>query len=486
MVAAALSKVLAPPYQVTLIESDDIATVGVGEATIPQMRLFNQALGIDEMEFVRQTNGSFKLGIEFVDWVQPGKRYLHAFGALGQDLGMLPFHSYWLRMRALGEGSELEDYALSAVAARHGRFAPVAKASGLPDMPVAYAYHFDAGLYASYLRRQAEARGVRRIEGLIDRVLLREPDGFVEAVQLAGGARVDGELFIDCSGFRALLIEGALQTGFEDWSHWLPCDSALAVPTENQGPPSPFTRATARAAGWQWRIPLQHRTGNGYVYCSAATERDQAERVLREQVEGPLLAEPRLIHFRTGKRRQLWKRNVVAIGLASGFLEPLESTSLYLVQSSISRLIQHFPSADFDPLNIAAHNQSADEEFERVRDFVILHYHLNQRSDSAFWRQCAQVCLPQSLRDKVELFRSTGRLLRAPGDIFGVESWLQVLIGQHCLPARYHPLADVLSLDENRYFLKSIRQGVQRQVAGLSLHESFIAANCAANIGRPT
>ncbi len=480
MVAAALSKLLDGSPRIELVESEEIGTVGVGEATIPQMRLFNAALGIDENEFVAATQGSFKLGIEFVDWGALGERYIHTFGGVGQGLGMVPFHHYWARMRATGQAGDISAYSVNALACRANRFAREVRLPDLPALQVAYAYHFDAGLYARFLRRESERRGVTRTEGRITHVEQRPGDGFVTAVVLDGGRRVEGDLFIDCSGFRGLLIEQTLHTGYEDWTHWLPCDRAVAVPCGSVSPLTPYTRATARGAGWQWRIPLQHRTGNGHVFCSRHISEDEATAQLLAQLDGPALAEPRPLRFVTGKRRKLWNRNVVAVGLASGFLEPLESTSLYLVQSSISRLIQFFPTLDFEPADIDEHNRQADEEFERIRDFIILHYRQTRRDDTPFWRQMAGMEVPETLQRKMNLFRSAGRLVQAHLDIFNPESWLQVMLGQGLQPQGHHPLAEQLTLDEGAYFLGSIRAGVERQVAAMPSHEAFIAQHCRA------
>ncbi|MCV2370856.1 tryptophan halogenase family protein [Roseateles oligotrophus] len=483
MAAAALAKLLDGSRSIRLIESEQIGTVGVGEATIPQMRLFNSALGLDEAEFVRQTQGTFKLGIEFVNWGALGERYMHAFGNVGQDLGLLPFHQYWLKMRGLGQTDGLGAYSLSEMAARAGRFSPQAAAPGPASapMPVAYAYHFDAGLYARYLRGFSEALGVRRTEGKIARVEQRAGDGFVSALVMEDGERIEGDLFIDCSGFRGLLIEETLKTGYEDWSHWLPCDRALAVPTENTGLSAlPYTRSTAHQSGWQWRIPLQHRTGNGHVFASKFISEDEACAVLLANLDGRPLAEPKPLRFVTGKRRKQWNKNVVAMGLASGFLEPLESTSIYMVQASISRLIQFFPSLAFSPVEIDAYNAQSDEEFARVRDFIILHYCQSSRVDSPFWRYCRELELPPELSAKIALFRASGRLFRSPQDIFTELSWLQVLVGQGLMPDAHHPLADLLTPDEGAYFLANIRAGIQAQVNAMPSHEEFIARHCKA------
>lgn len=480
MAAAALSKVLMGQVELHVVESEEIGTVGVGEATIPQIRQFNAGLQLDEAEFVRQTQATFKLGIEFVNWGGLVDRYMHSFGAVGQDLGMVAFQHYWLKARRDGRADDLSAYVLNTLAARAGRFAPEAHAPGLPPAPLHFAYHFDAGLYAAYLRRLSEAAGVRRHEGRVVDVRQRAHDGFIESLQLASGEVIEGDLFIDCSGFRGLLIEEVLKTGYVDWSQWLPMDRAVAVPCESAGPPPPYTRATAHGAGWQWRIPLQHRVGNGHVYCSRFISDDEATAVLLGNLEGRPLADPRPLRFTTGKRRQLWHKNVVAMGLASGFLEPLESTSLYLVQSGISRLIQFFPHAGFSQADIDAHNRQADEEFERVRDFIILHYKATERDDSPLWRHCRDMAVPESLQHKLDLFRHTGRILRAPQDIFTEVSWLQVLQGQRLQPRAYHPLADLLSADEAAHFVAGVGDAVRRQVASLPLHQDFIRAHCAA------
>jgi len=480
MAAAALAKVFEGGLKIRLVESDEIGIVGVGEATIPQMRLFNGALGLDEDEFVRRTQGTFKLGIEFVNWGQLGDRYFHSFGTVGQDLGLVQFHHYWLKMWRTGKAQAFDQYAINTVACLQGRFGREASGSGLPTVPVYHAFHFDAGLYAGFLRSYAQERGVHRTEGKIVGVQLRSDNGHVESVRLESGELIAGDLFIDCSGFRGLLIEQALQTGYEDWSHWLPCDRAIAVPCESAGPATPYTRSTAHGSGWQWRIPLQHRIGNGHVFCSRFTSEDEAAAVLLGNLDGARLAEPRTLRFVTGKRKKLWNRNVVAMGLASGFLEPLESTSIYLVQSSISRLLQFFPTKEFDPLNTERHNRLADEEYERIRDFIILHYKATQRDDTPFWRHCRTMEVPDELAHKMELFRRTGRLYRSPQDLFTEPSWLQVMLGQNLRPVDQHPMADVLTDDEAAYFLESIRKGVARHVASLPSHADFIAKHCKA------
>lgn len=481
MAAAALSKVLNRDYSIRLVESEEIGTVGVGEATIPMIKLFNQALELDEAQFVRETQGSFKLGIEFVDWGRAGDRYVHAFGRLGQDLGALPFHQYWLKMRRRGRAGALDEYSITAVAGRANRFMhPVADRPNSPLADIAYAYHFDAGLYARFLRRYAEARGVERIEGRVVDVALRGEDGFVEAVTLDGGRRVEGQLFIDCSGFRGLLIEQALKTGYVDWTHWLPCDRAVAVPCAPGGPITPYTRSTARGAGWQWRIPLQHRVGNGYVFSSRFLGEDEATATLMRNLEGEALAEPRTLRFVTGKRRKSWNRNVVAIGLSSGFMEPLESTSIHLIQSAIARLVAFFPSAGFDAVDIDAFNAQSDTEVDAIRDFLIAHYHVTGRDDTPFWNHVRTMDVPAPLARRLALFRSHGRVFREGSELFTEPNWTQVLIGQRCEPRGHHPLVDAYGDERVAGFLENIRGVIANCVQAMPTHEAFIARHCAA------
>jgi tryptophan halogenase len=480
MAAATLSKTLGPDVTIRLVESDEIATVGVGEATIPQIKLFNGVLGLDEDEFVRETQGTFKLGIEFVDWGKLGDRYLHAFGPVGRDLGLIPFHQYWLRHRQAGGETSLWDYCLNDIAAHAGRFGRLATVGDTKLPGLAYAFHFDAALYARYLRRYAEQRGVIRTEGKIREVTLREPDGFVESVVLENGEAIGGDLFIDCSGFRGLLIEGALKTGYDDWSHWLPCDRALAVPCARTEPLTPYTRATARAAGWQWRIPLQHRTGNGMVYCSRHMSDDEAAKVLMESLDGEALADPRPLKFITGRRKKFWNRNVVALGLSSGFMEPLESTSIHLIQSGLSRLLSLFPDKRFNPADIDEYNRQAGLEFERIRDFIVLHYKATTRTDTPFWRDCAAMEIPDTLARKIDIFRNAGRLYREDEDLFAEVSWLQVLLGQGIEPATHHPLADNLTGEQLTGFLSDLRQLLVGAARALPAHAEFIAAHCRA------
>ena len=480
MTAAALSRTIGRQVSIELVESEEIGTVGVGEATIPAIRLFNQLVGLDEDEFVRETRGTFKLGIQFQNWGQLGDEYMHAFGQFGQSLGLLEFAQYWLRGRREGVAGPLRNYSLNEMAARHGRFARIQRIPNTNLDGIAYAFHFDAGLYAAYLRKLAEASGVVRTEGRITNVCRNGETGHVESVQLESGAAVSGQLFIDCSGFQGLLIEQALETGYVDWTHWLPCDRAIAVPSQNAAQLRPFTQSIAHKAGWQWRIPLQHRTGNGHVFCSDFISEDEATAVLLANLEGEALADPRTIRFRTGMRKRAWNHNVIAMGLASGFLEPLESTSIHLIQDGIAKLISHFPNSGFDPVNVEAFNRRMQFDYERIRDFIILHYHANQRTDSDFWVQCREMDIPESLKAKLDLFQATGRLFRENEELFVEIGWFQVLTGQNIQPASYHPLADNLPPEQLQGFFEDVGRIIEATATQLPKHEDFIAQTCAA------
>jgi tryptophan halogenase len=481
MAAAALAKFLANGHtRIRLIESDEIGTVGVGEATIPTIQTFNRMLGIDEDDFIRQTQGSFKLGIEFVDWGKLGDRYFHPFGAFGQDLEGLSFHQFYLKLAAADGCAALWEYSPGSVAAGAGRFARVAGDPASPFARPGYAFHFDAGLYARYLRGYAEARGVERIEGKIVEVALRPSDGFVEAVTLADTRRLEGEMFLDCSGFRGLLIEEALGTGYEDWRHWLPCDRAVAVPTARTEEPVPYTRASARTAGWQWRIPLQHRTGNGYVYAGAHISDEAATDELLGQLDGTMLAEPRRLRFVAGRRRLLWNRNVVALGLAGGFLEPLESTSIHLIQTGIAKLLSLFPDRRFLATEANEYNRLMTAAFDGVRDFIILHYYATQRSDTPFWNAVRSMTPPDSLSAKLELFRTKGRFFRYDDELFSTASWVAVMLGQGIVPDGYDPIVDALDANKLAGAVERMRQDIRRTVGAMPTHADFIAQHCAA------
>jgi tryptophan halogenase len=483
MAAAALARVLGPSLSVRLIESELIGIVGVGEATVPHIKAFNNLLRIDEADFVRRTQGSFKLGIQFVDWGRLGDTYVHGFGtSIGPQLGLLPFHQYWIKARQAGRAQAIGAYALNTVAAPRGKF--MVSASDVPkDSPlsnIAYAYHYDAALYARYLRSYAEPLGVRRTEGIVEQVLLHPESGFVESLRLKSGEVIAGDLFIDCSGFRGLLIEEALHTGYLDFTHWLPCDRALAVPCEKVGPPTPYTRSTAREAGWQWRIPLQHRTGNGYVYSSRRLSDDEAAATLLANLDGRALAEPRLLRFTTGRRKKVWNRNVVALGLASGFLEPLESTSIYLIQTGIAKLLELFPREGFDEVLVERYNARSAFEFDRIRDFLVLHYHATERDDTPFWNQCRTMSIPPELQANIDLFRDSGRFYRNADELFADISWIEVMLGQRIEPRAYHPLVDQVPAEDVYRFVDGVGQTIERCVDAMPTHQAFIDRYCAA------
>jgi tryptophan halogenase len=484
MTAAALSNHLQGCH-ITLIESEEIGIVGVGEATIPQIRLFNTMLGLDEDEFVRETKGVFKLGIEFVDWGAIGETYFHPFGPFGLDMEGVSFHAFWQKLHHAGDPHRLEDYSLQATAAARRKFMRPIDAGNSPLSSIAYAFHFDASLYARFLRQHAEGRGVVRKEGKIVEVKQRGDDGFIEAVVTEKGERIEADLFIDCSGFRGLLIEQTLKTGYQDWSRYLPCDRALAVPCEGVKEPDPFTRCTARPGGWQWRIPLQHRVGNGYVYCSSFISDDEAAATLLANLEGKPLADPRPLRFVGGRRNRSWVKNVVALGLASGFMEPLESTSIHMVQSGIAQLMAMFPTRHFDQADIDRYNRIVQEEAERVRSFLVLHYNATRRDDSEFWNYCRTMPVPDELAEKYELFAGTGRIFREHQELFNDTSWMAVMVGQGLRSRTYDPVADVLSLDETRARLGHIRETIANSADYMPGHAQFIREHCAARMPEP-
>jgi tryptophan halogenase len=476
--AATLAKVFrgAGPT-ITLVESEEIGTIGVGESTIPPIVAFNRWLGLDEGQFLRETNATIKLGIEFPDWSHIGHNYFHPFGPIGTPMDMVAFHHFWLRRRQEGDTTPLTEYSLNTIAARTGRSPQPAADPQNPASRLAYAYHFDASLYAAFLRRRAEAAGVRRREGKIVDVKLRGEDGFIQSLTLSDGSNLEADFFIDCTGFRGLLIEGALKAGYEDWRQWLPCDRAVAVPCEGDGKLQPYTRATAREAGWQWRIPLQHRTGNGYVYCSRHTSDDQAAQTLLSHLEGNAIGEPRMLKFTTGRRRKFFYKNCLALGLAAGFIEPLESTSIHLIQSGIGRLMGCFPHRGFDPRDAEEYDRLTALEYQQTRDFIVLHYKLTTRQDSPLWRECGAMAIPDTLAYKWEQFRAAGRLVITSDELFTPQSWVAVAIGQGLIPEHYDPLADLpdgKSLSEQ---LASLRQLLDRTAQGLTPHRDFLAGN---------
>jgi len=482
LTAALLSQALGSQLEIRLVESNEIGTVGVGEATIPQIRHINAFLGIDEDDMLRAVHGTFKLGVQLNDFGRLGDSYLHAFGDVGLPLGLLSFHHYWLRSRGRPGSHGLWAHSLNAAAAVTNRFARLDSVPNSPLGGIKYAYHFDASLYGQYLRQRIKPGTVRRIEGKVIDVRLRADDGFIESLLLDSGETVEGEFFIDCSGFRGLLIEGALKTGYENWQHWLPCDRALAVGSAPGGPMRPYTQASARSAGWQWRIPLQTRTGNGHVYCSQFISDDEAAAQLLANLETEALGDPRPLRFVTGMRKLAWNRNCLALGLAAGFMEPLESTSIHLVQSGVSRLLAMFPDRHCDPLVIAEYNRQTRFEYERVRDFLILHYKATERTDTPFWRQCGAMEIPPELARRIALFRHTGLIFREADELFTETGWMQVLLGQRIEPAHHHPLADDLGEAQLDGFLADIRTLIGRAVNTLPPHDEFVARSCASPV----
>ena len=482
--AAAFARLLGQSLTIELVESEAIGTVGVGEATIPQIIRLNGILGIDEHEFLRATSGTFKLGIEFVDWGKLGSRYLHTFGDTGMNLGNVAFHHYWRRNAGADpEAKGLWDYSLHQLAASQARFGKLDRVGNTAMTGLAYAYHFDASRYALFLRAYSEARGVTRTEGIVQSVERNGETGDIAAITLANGSRVAGDFFIDCTGFRSLLLGDELGVGYEDWSRWLPCDRALAVPSERLPTLVPYTRATAKAAGWQWRIPLQHRTGNGHVYSSGFSSDDAAADVLLKGLETKALGDPRPIRFTTGRREAFWAHNCAAIGLSSGFLEPLESTSIHLIQSHVSRLIQLFPRAGDASAMRDEYNRRCTAEFAQIRDFLILHYHRTDREDTEFWRYCKHMAVPDSLTHKLELFAASGRVGRDADDLFRDASWVQVMLGQGIMPADYDPMADQIAPAQLGEFLANLRTLIGRAVGSLPSHEDYLRQHCPADAG---
>jgi len=472
MAAASIAKLLGKTVKVTLVESEDISTVGVGEATIPTLLTLHELLKIKEQDFIKAVGGTFKLGISFENWLDVGKDYIHSFGYTGKDCWAAGFQHFWLKGKERGIAKEYGEYCNEWVAAKNNRFAV------LPNQGLNYAYHFDSARYAAFLRKMAEEHGAVRVEGKIQQVHQDSDSGFITRLTLESGQEVEGDFFVDCTGFRALLIEQTLHAGFDDWQHWLPCDSALAVQTENIQAPIPYTRSIAHEAGWQWRIPLQHRTGNGMVYCSKFWSRDEAEAKLRGNLEGELVTEPRPIKFQTGTRRRHWVKNCVAVGLSSGFMEPLESTSIHLIQRAIVRFMQMFPHEGVRQPDIEEFNNQMMFEIENIRDFIILHYHVTERTDTPFWRHVRSMEIPDSLRHRINLFKETGRVFKVPTELFGENSWTQVMLGQGLYPEQYHPIANMMEDKELEDFLAGIHGSAQRLVSQLPEHQRFIDHYC--------
>lgn len=474
MAAAALSRQFGKMLDITLIESDEIGTVGVGEATIPPMRVFHKLLRIDEQAFMRATEATFKLGISFEHWGQEGESYIHSFGKTGKETWLAEFVHFWLRGREEGIAGSFGDYCFELQAAVAEKFA-----TG-PDLDLNFAYHLDATLYAKFLRKIAEGYGVKRVEGRICETQQNADSGFVETLVLQSGMAVHGDLFIDCTGVQALLIEKALRAGFEDWSHWLPCNSAVAVQTESLAPALPYTRSIAHKDGWRWKIPLQHRVGNGSVYSDRYLSDDEATGNLLRDVEGRTLNDPRVIRFQTGRRRENWKKNVVALGLASGFLEPLESTSIHLIMMGITRLMQLFPFTGFHDSLIKEYNRASKIEMERIRDFIVLHYKVTQRQDSRFWRGNKIMQIPQTLKERIQLFSEMAYAYQGEGELFRVDSWTQVMLGQGIVPKNYHGLADTMAQNELKSFLATMEKSIAQAVSTLPAHQDFVDQYCAA------
>ncbi|MGV8834849.1 tryptophan halogenase family protein [Cellvibrio sp.] len=479
MTAAVFAKVLGlKNYQIQVIESEEIGTVGVGEATIPSILALNKLLGIDEADFMRKTQATFKVGIEFVNWGRLGERYMHSFGAYGINIGLLHFYNYWLKLNRQGKSASVGEFSITAQAALQNKFMHPIASSNSPLSQIKYAYHFDASLYARNLRAYAEALGVVRIENKIISVNLRTSDGFIESLLLKNGETVDADLYIDCSGFRGILIEEALKTGYEDWSHLLLCDSAIAVQSKNMAPPPPFTRATAHTAGWQWRIPLQERTGNGHVYASRFMDDDVAKKTLLENIDGEPITEPKIIRFKTGMRRKFWNKNCVAIGLSSGFIEPLESTSIHLIQKSIATLFECFPTSGFNQVDIDKYNEKLQDDLLLIRDFVLLHYKATQRDDSEFWRHCKNMPVNESLRNKMALFENNGRIFRDNNELFTEESWIAVMQGQGMNASDYNPLVDALDDADLQRMVNDLKVAIANSVSAMPDHWDFVKHFC--------
>jgi tryptophan halogenase len=474
MAAAAIARTMGKAVDLTLVESELIGTIGVGESTIPPLVTYNRLLGINEADFMRATQATFKLGIGFENWKEVGHRYFHSFGSTGKDHWTAGFQHFWLNGLERGHHEPYDDYCLELSAAYAGKFAH------LPEDRMNYAYQLDSSLYAKFLRAMAEGDGAVRVEGKIADVELDAASGAITALKLESGQRIEADLFVDCTGFRALLIDGALQSGFEDWTHWLPNDSAIAIQTRSVRPPVPYTLAMAHDSGWQWRIPLQHRTGNGIVFSSSHLDKDAALERLLGNIEGDTLTEPNVLRFKAGVRRHQWVRNCVAVGLSGGFMEPLESTSIHLIQRAVLRLIRMLPLNEVSERDILEFNDQMLTDFLQIRDFLVLHYKATDRRDSEFWRYCADMEIPDSLTQKIELFRETGRVFRRNEELFAENSWVQVMMGQGIMPRSYHPIATKLSDAEMTKLLSTIRDNVARTVAGLPDHEAYVARYCGA------
>ncbi len=473
LAAAAISKVLGKNLDITLIESPEIGRIGVGEATIPTLRVFHKLLGINERELMAHVQGTFKLGIEFSNWANKGDKYFHSFGLTGKDCWACQFQHFWLAGKKYGIDVPFGDYCPESKAAR------LEKCSGEND-GINYAYHFDANLYADYLKAFSIKLGVKHVEGFIDKVIISPENGFIKSLLLKDGQNIEGDLFLDCTGFKAMLIEGALNTPWLPYGHYLPCDSAIAMQTELVRAPRPYTQAIAHDFGWQWRIPLQHRAGNGLVYSSRHVSDDEAINTLLKNLDGPAVTEPRVIKYRTGRRMKAWNKNCIAVGLTASFIEPLESTSIHLAMSAIYRLMRYFPQNEIVMSNVDEFNKQSSEEMDRARNFVILHYHATQRNDTDFWRYCKNMEIPEALAHRVQLFKDTAAIALEEKELFLNDSWVQVMMGQGIMPTAYHPIADVMGEMELKSFLRSLSGNVGEQVAAMPTHQQFINQYCKA------
>lgn len=480
MTAASIINAVGRNVQVHLVESEEIGIVGVGEATIPPIKLFNQRLGIDEATFVKETQGTFKLGIQFINWTRQGHAYFHPFGEYGVSFDLVPLHHYWVQAWKNGDASTLDDYTMAWAAASRYKFSAPSQDRRQVQSTFDYAYHFDAVLYGRFLRKYAEERGVTRHEGKVTQAHQSTESGDLTAVTLEDGRRIESDFFIDCTGFRGLLIEDTLKTGYEEWTHWLPCDRAIAVPCEKIEDAAPYTRSTAHTAGWQWRIPLQHRTGNGHVYSSPYMDDDEAQRILLDNLDGAPLADPRLLRFTTGRRKLFWNKNCLAIGLSAGFMEPLESTSLHLIQSGIMRFLALFPDRDNGQVLRDEYNKNTATEYERIRDFLILHYHATERQDSPLWAYCANMEIPDTLQRKIDQFRSYGNIVADELELFRNASWLAVYIGQNIMPEKIAPLAELRDHVPAKSRLDSLRSIMADVAEAMPTHQAFIDQHCKA------
>lgn len=485
MCAAGLAKLFDNTgLKITLLESEQIGTVGVGEAAIPHIRHFNQRLGIDEHEFIRRTNATYKMGIEFTDWGKIGDAYIHPFGSFGRRIDQVDFIHYWLKARSAGYTTPLSDFSLPIVACNQKKFDyPSADQTSLLSS-YSYSFHLDAAAYAQLLREHSENLGVTRLEGKVTHVATDPQSGHITELHLDDGATLPADFFIDCTGFRSLLLGETLNTGFEDWSRWLPCDRAIAIPTTNSGAEiAPYTKAKALKVGWKWTIPLQHRTGNGIVYSSDFMDDSEAAELLLQEIEGEPLAQLNHLRFRAGRRLKSWTKNCVAIGLSSGFLEPLESTSIYLIQAAIMNFVDHFPTAKNFPIAKREFNRLMNLEYDRIKDFLILHYHMTQRDDSEFWRHCRALDIPDTLQEKIDAFKQIAQIDQYEQGLFLAPSWTAVMVGQGLIPDSYHPLADGMDVPALHRLLNQLEQDIKQQASSLHPHRSILEAHCKATPG---